>query len=184
MKANFSAFLLILKAYYPNFFFRYPIHRCCRLVQRQSLAKINPKKTCFYQQQQNLSLLREFFCKTTPPKKHYYYIHTTRINKQLRKQQNKDGKNRRRRFSLSSLIQPIFLLHSGIICKFLFKNEFWYHWDMQIVIISSFKVSYNFIDFFFVRKVWTKSDDIRCNLFLHFSKKNANFLTVSTSPPP
>ena len=51
------------------------------------------KKTCFYQLQQNLSLLREFFCKTTPPKKHYYYIHTTRINKQLRKQQNKDGKN-------------------------------------------------------------------------------------------
>ena len=52
--------LLILKTNYP-IFFRYPIHRCCRLVQRQSLAKINPKKTCFYQQQQNLSLLREFF---------------------------------------------------------------------------------------------------------------------------
>merc|ERR1712203_404532 len=106
---------------------RYPIHRCCRLVQRQSLAKINPKKTCFYQQQQNLSLLCEFFCKTKPPKKHYYYIHTTRINKQLRKQQNKDGKNernnrRRTFFPLLPYSAELFLLHRGIIFNFLFKN--------------------------------------------------------------
>merc|ERR1712110_127834 len=68
------------------------------------------KKTCFYQLQQNLSLLRDFFCKTTPsPKKHYYYIHTTRINKQLRKQQNKDGKNEKTQiFPPSFIIQLIF----------------------------------------------------------------------------
>jgi len=39
---------------------------------------------------------RIFFVKQHPPKKHYYYIHTTRINKQLRKQQNKDGKSERK----------------------------------------------------------------------------------------
>ena len=93
-----------------QFFFRYPIHRCCRLVQRQSLAKINPKKNLFLSTTaKSFFASRIFFVKQHPPKKHYYYIHTTRINKQLRKQQNKDGKKEGKTedlsFSPSSLIQ-------------------------------------------------------------------------------
>jgi len=84
----------------------------------------------------------------------------------------KAKKNRRRAFfPLLPYSAEIFLLHSEIICRFLFKK--WILIPLGFANCNNFfllKVSYNFIDFF-VRKVWTKSDDIRCNLFLHFSKK-------------